>query len=362
MPHVGTFRRFESESVANLPLSRHSVYLRARRGAECAFGSPSVCAPLMFFVIRRTMLAQPLHIVEPKSSTLAIHLGKRPSPIARLEENPWESVFFGRMQGMASIDFEALPGGDARVLGQVVASLGSAADRLGYALTELRIDARNTVALCLLEDAGFRVVESRVGFKRLVEKASVRDHVCPSGLVRWRCDSDREALLELTRDGFVRNDAFQSRFKNPRYFSPEQTERYYSAWVTHHLDANRYHWAVLDVAGRVVGYHLYSRIGVRACGTSRYRGMLSSVAAGSRGANTLAALRSFAFKNVPEDRYYWETFSQLSNFPTITSVMHHGMRLASVEHILYRERPTRCAAVAFADRAVSYPLPDQPIR
>jgi hypothetical protein len=307
------------------------------------------------------MLTQALRIVEPESSALAIHLGERPSPIARLQENSWESAFFGRMQGMASIDFEALPGGDSRVLMQVIASLGSAADRLGYALTELRIDARNPAALSLLEDAGFRLVESRVGFKRLVEKASVRDHVCPSGLVRWRCDSDREALLELTRDGFVRNDAFQSRFKHPRYFSPEQTERYYSSWVTHHLDANRYHWAVLDVGGRVVGYHFYSRIGVRACGTPRYRGMLASVAAGSRGVNALMTLRSFVFRNVPEDRYYWETFSQLSNFPTITSVIHDGMRLASVDHILYRERPTRCAAVAFADRAVSYPLPGQPI-
>lgn len=280
-----------------------------------------------------------LRIVEPACGGLEIHLGQSPSPIARIEENTWESSFFGRRQAKASIDFEAVPADGTSILKQVVASLGSEADRLRYALTEIRIDARNLGSFAMLQDAGFRLVESRVGFQRRVERASVRKFSYPGGRIRLGTQADHETLLKLTRDGFACNDAFYSRFKNPSYFSQEQTERYYSAWVTHHLEVDDYYWAVLDVADRTVGYMLYTKIGAHESGAPRYSGVLSTVAPGSRGGNALTAIRSFIFNRIPEDLFYWESFSQLSNLSAITSQMHDGMRLSSVEHILYREGP-----------------------
>ena len=283
----------------------------------------------------------PLRIVEPEDGRLSLHLGESVSPIAQLQRNTWESSFFARQQARASIDFEALPDGGNGVLERAVGSLVSEADRQGYILSEIRLDARKIAALSMLQDAGFRLVESRVRLTRQVEKASVHESSPAAGHVRWASEADHDTLIELTVDGFARNDAFYSRFKNPSYYSPEQAERYYSAWASHHLEGDDYRWAVLDVDGRARGYLLYSRDGVHQSGAPRYRGMLAAVAAGFRGVNALMALRAFIYRSIPDDPFYWDAFSQLSNLSLITSMVRSGNRLESIEHILYRRTPLR---------------------
>jgi hypothetical protein len=281
-------------------------------------------------------VASPLRVIEQPRG-VAIHLGESPDPLAQLEENQWESRFFARRQALASIDSEALSQDGDGLLEDLLASLGSAADELGYDLTELRIDIRNSTALPRVEEAGFRLVESRVTLTRLVEKASVEELPFPGGRVRRAHPTDMQAMAELTSSSLVHEPGFHSRFKNPSYFAPRDAERYYAAWVDNFVDNPDFDGAVIEVEERVAGFQLYARVEPYQ-GETRYRGVLSIIAADFRGSNGLAVLHSFIYRNLPEDRFYWEGLTQLTNFSAITSRLRSGGHIVRIEHIFYRRR------------------------
>jgi hypothetical protein len=144
-------------------------------------------------------------------------------------------------------------------------------------------------------------------------------------------------MHELARASLFKQAGFHSRFKNTSYFSLEDTDRYFSTWVDNFTESAGFDCAVIDVEDRVVGYLLYSRAEPHD-GPVRYKGVLSSVAAEFRGENGLKALSSFVLRNVPEDRFYWEANTQLTNFAAITARIRGGSRIESIEHILYRRR------------------------
>ncbi len=146
-----------------------------------------------------------------------------------------------------------------------------------------------------------------------------------------------KAMVELARASLSNQGGFHSRFKNPNYFSPEDADRYFSTWVRNFIETDGFNCAVIDVEDRVVGYLLYSRVEPYN-GEARYRSALSAVAAEFRGRKGLTALFSFVARNLPEDRYYWEVLTQLTNFAVITFRIHAGFRIGSLEHILYRGR------------------------
>jgi hypothetical protein len=189
----------------------------------------------------------------------------------------------------------------------------------------------------LLEEAGFRLVESRVILTRLVEKANVEDRPFPGGTVRWARRSDMKAMHELARANLFNGELFRSRFKNPAYFSPEDADRYFSTWIDNFTESEGFDCAVIEVGDRVVGYQLYSRAEPYA-GETRYLGTVSAIAAEFRGTSGLPALHSFIFRNLPEDRFYFEGRTQLTNFAVLTARLRNAGRIESVEHIFYRRR------------------------
>jgi hypothetical protein len=279
-------------------------------------------------------MSEPIVTVGPDRGVVRFQARDSRLRLAQLGPNDWESEFFARRQATVSIDFESLSDSNGP-LSELLAFVAASSDRLGYDLTELRVGARRFASIPEIESAGFRLVEIRLEMLRLIEKGSEADRPLARGELRWASERDLPSILDLNQACFVDNDAFYSRFKNPTYHSVADTERYYSTWVTNHFGVEGTGCVVVDLGGELAGYTLSEPRGSRR-GNAVYGAMIGGVSAAHRGLNTGRAMNSFLFRSFPEERFYWHTVTQLSNFAMLTHHLQIGAHIESADCIFYR--------------------------
>jgi hypothetical protein len=245
----------------------------------------------------------------------------------------WESEFFGRSMRRVDLVAPVHAASMAEWLGGVDATLAEH-DGLGVAITQMNLDFESFQLLCLLERRGFRSVDTRAAFVTLISPERTPDRTPPFGAVEDLGSAHLDEVLALVRTGFSRNSRFQSRFKNPDWFTQADADRYFEAWIRNTVDAPGALGAVWIHEGQTLGFFLYQRLEDRG-GIPQYKGILAAVRPEHQGNSAHLFLQSYLYTRMP-DRVWLDNTTQLTNTAAIRNHMESGKRLDALSIILYR--------------------------
>ena len=145
-------------------------------------------------------------------------------------------------------------------------------------------------------------------------------------------------MLALVHEGLTVNPAFYSRYKDPAYFTPEETARWFVAWVENGLadpDTLTAVWRVEDGPAAFFGY---ARQGERE-GLPFYWSTLAVTAPQRRGHRAHIFLQTTLFDALPVDEFWVRAATQLTNGPIIRNNLALGRRLDRIELIFFRRGP-----------------------
>jgi hypothetical protein len=255
----------------------------------------------------------------------------------RVELKEWDSAFFDRPIGTLTWSGGPLLNQTRSADRAALRELCVSVDEAGYRLVECQVNVSEFAAAGCVESAGFRLVDSRLRFLTRWRPAET-DPVDPSwGRIRAATVEDRERIIELTHEGFTYNDGFDSRFKNPEYFSIEETRRYYEAWIDSTAYADDAVTAVFEVEGEVVGYYIYQVRGTHE-GLPVVKAVLTTVARAQRGAGAHLAMQSFLYRRLGLVECYLDNVTQLGNVAVIRNHMRSGKRYEQTALTFYRSR------------------------
>lgn len=254
-----------------------------------------------------------------------------------LIELAWETEFFGRRFGRLEIEAEGIHDVEATALDRALKDTLSFGDQNGFEVIELRLDISWLDRICLLEDHGFRLVDTSIRFITSRNRTEAETLPMSTDQVCFASEEMKEEILDLTRRSFTNNPSFRSRFNNERFFSRSDTERYYAAWIERYMGDENTLFAVMRDKGKIVGYLIYTETGVHR-GKPLYKGALMAVASEYRGRRVYFALRSFVYKHFPEDEVYLDASTQLSNLSAIRNLIKSQQVLDSIQLVFYRRR------------------------
>lgn len=263
----------------------------------------------------------------------ATAIGPGGATVATLEPNDWETEFFGWPIGRLVVALEEasrLPTGEWP---RAVGLLAIAAD--AFRLTQTHLDVRHLRLAPALEEAGFRLVDTRISFVTRLDRRALRRFRPSTGRVRLAVQGDLPRLLALTRARLTDNTDFHSRYKDPTYFTPEEAARWFDAWVKNNLGDPRGHIAVWEVEGGVVGFFGYQQRGERE-GLPLYKSTLAAVEEARRGQKAHLFLQTSLFDEMPADEFWVENTTQLTNSPIIHNSILLGRRIDRVELTFFR--------------------------
>ena len=257
--------------------------------------------------------------------------------IASLALNEWETRFFGRRIGALAMAVEAaagLPPGEWQKAVSLIAAAANA-----YTLVQLHLDVRGLGLAPALEDAGFRLVDTRVTFVTRVDRRRVTRYQPVEGEIRLGKPADLPDLLALAHQGLTHNPRFRSRFKDPAFFTAQDSERWFAAWVENDLADPMSLVAVWSVEDRIVGFFGHAPRGERE-GLPVYRGTLVAIEPRWRGKGGHLAMQTYLCDQMPSEQFWVEDITQLANAPSFYNYIMSGRRLDRIELTFFRTHPT----------------------
>jgi hypothetical protein len=260
-------------------------------------------------------------------------LGPSGVTIATLEPNQWETRFFGRRMGCLALAAEAAAALEPPAWQQAVSLIAAESD--AYDLVQIHLDVRPLALAPALEDVGFRLVDTRISFLTRLDSSSVARYEPPVGVVRPARPGDLADLLVLTHRRLTHNPGFHSRYKTPAFFTPEETARWFTAWVENDLADPRSRMAVWVVDGRPVGFFGYQRQDDRE-GLPFYKSTVAAVDEDRGGQNAHMFLQTILFDGMPAGELWVENTTQLTNSPIIHNNLLLGRRLDRIELTFFR--------------------------
>jgi len=256
-----------------------------------------------------------------------------------LKIKEWETKFFNRVFGSLTIHPRFYTHEEPQVLRSALDSVLSKADE-EYDLIESHCHMSGMRIIAIIEDKGFRLVDSKITFITFMDKSDLEDYSFNSGDVSLATLDDLSDVLRLTHESLTNNPLFFSRFKDPAHFSAEETKRYYSAWIENHFHDPKSLAAISKKNGKAIGFFIYKRTGLYE-GKQLYKGILSAVAPDYRGQRLHFVMQSFLHNHFPEEQFYVDNTTQLANLPTIRSHIRSGKQLSRIEMTFYRRNPSR---------------------
>lgn len=257
--------------------------------------------------------------------------------VASLSEKEWDSEFFGRRIASLSLDHGELPRLAPDALRPALGSLVAWADGHDFELVETQLDVLGVSLVPLLEELGFRLVDTKITFLSRLSKAQIPEYPSVPGRISFAQRSHLESILELTHDGFSNNPEFVSRYHNPAYFSAEETRRYFTAWIKNHLGREGAYFVVWELQGKVVGYYIYRRDGDHE-GVPKYKGILCTIAPEARGMKGHLAMQSFLYSYIPDDPFWVDNTTQLNNYAVIKNHVFSQKSFERMVLIFFRRR------------------------
>jgi hypothetical protein len=186
-----------------------------------------------------------------------------------------------------------------------------------------------------LEDAGFRLVDSKMSF---ISKLSISDVVpkpVPFGRLRQVRKEDLPCVSELTVRHLVDNPVVYSRFKNPDLYSREESIRYYDAWNLRAFREQPELFVVWEVEGEVGAYFNYMRFDHPQF-KPYFKGILTVVDPRYRGRNAQNIMQSFLFEKFQEPEWWIDNTTQISNTAVIKNHIKAGKAFHGSELIFFR--------------------------
>ncbi len=272
------------------------------------------------------------------SNIFSIPLSDNDRDFVSLQIKEWETKFFRKKFGLVTIHHEKLGQLEPEDIYKPLDSLLSHADKKQFSLLELPLNILGIKLCPVLEERGFRLVDTKITFFTLMNKDQIEDHPTNLGEICFATEDMMGKIVNLTHQAFSHNTAFFSRFKSEAYFSKEETERYYSAWIKNHLGKRNILFAVIQNKEDIIGYLIYKRVGQYE-ERPVYKGVLVAVDQKYRGKKLHLALQSFVYRYFPEDAFYLETTTQLGNLSTIKNYIKSKKIPEHIELIFYR-RPS----------------------
>ncbi|MFH1331523.1 MAG: hypothetical protein ABIJ48_12875 [Actinomycetota bacterium] len=258
--------------------------------------------------------------------------------VAAVRPNDWETRFFGRRFGLLETEAALLASLPFDAREHAVALAASAADEDGYHLLQAQADVRSLEVAAALEVAGFRLVDTRVEFLTRLDRRLAPRHDPPFGVAGPAGPQDRDALLALVQEGLTTNPAFRSRYKDPAFFTPEETSRWFAAWVDGDLADPKTLSAVWRVEEGPAAFFGYARRGERE-GLPLYKSTLAVVARSRQGHKAHIFLQTALFDAMPADEFWVRGATQLTNGPVIRNNIALGRRLDRIELTFFRRGP-----------------------
>ena len=255
--------------------------------------------------------------------------------IASLKIKEWETNFFSRKFGILNIDYLFLTKLSIEEIHYTLDSLLSLADKTEFKLVEIQLNVSGIELVPLLEEKGFRLVDTRATFLTLIEKNSFKTLSLDVGKISFATKSDLKEILLLTHKCFTDNPAFFSRFKNTRYFSQEETTRYYTAWIDNHIGNKTSFFGVLKRDKKIIGYSIIKDVGYKDR-EKKYKAILSAIDPDYKGQNLYLLFQSSLCNYLPENRFYLDNTTQLTNMKVIQSHVKSKKRLNNIDLIFYR--------------------------
>jgi len=250
----------------------------------------------------------------------------------------WESEFFGRTFG--SLAWTHAPGPPAS-LPEAADALGRVcreADAAAFAVVECHLDVNELAMAAALETVGFKLVDSRIRFVTRFTVADIPDTTPTRGVIVDAMPEHRDRIVELTHAGFTDNGHLVSRFKNPEYFSRDESRRYFEAWIDNTVFDTRSASAVFLVDDDVVGYYIYQARDSRE-GIPVVKGILTAVEPEHRGANAQLAMQAHLYRKFGFDEWFLDNTTQLTNAPVIRNHIRSAKRLEEIVLTFYRKPP-----------------------
>lgn len=255
--------------------------------------------------------------------------------LASLRLSEWESDFFGRQMGGLSLDFAKLSQDDDGALVRALELVTDRADELGFAQVQIHIDVTALPFVPTLEAAGFRLVDTRATFFSRVRPKEIAQLSPPFGTLEIAAPNDLEEIKALTSECFVHNPAFISRYKLRAWFTTDDTERWYAAWIENHFGDPSSLFGVWRVEEQLAGYYFYTRKGERE-GLPFFKGMLTAVTKRFRGHRAHLFLQTFLYDQIGSDELWLDNTTQLTNIPSLHNHMTSSKKLQRIELTFFR--------------------------
>jgi hypothetical protein len=259
--------------------------------------------------------------------------------VAAVRPNDWETRFFGRRFGLLETQAALLASLPVEARERAVALAAAAADEDGYHLLQAQIDVRSLEVAAALEATGFRLVDTRVKFLTRVDRRRAPRHDPPLGVAGLARAEDRDALLALAQEGLTANPGFHSRYKDRAYFTPEETSRWFTAWVENDLADPETLLAVWRVEEGPVAFFGYAHRGQRE-ELPLYQSTLAVAAPHRQGHKAHIFLQTTLFDAMPADEFWVWGATQLTNGPVIRNNVALGRRLERIQLVFFRRGPT----------------------
>ena len=263
-------------------------------------------------------------------------------PLLAVYPKSWDSAFFKKKFGAVQLedpdnlnrltDFQV-----AVALERLTASV----DENHYDIIELTIDIDQTRLIPLFEDVGFRLVDSRITFITPINRKAFPPEPLPAGTIKYASWDDLEAIVTLTYESFVDNDQFFSRFKNRRYFTEDETRRYYREWIANHIGDADTHFIVVKDNDRLYAYYIYKKTRFLE-EKPVYKAILTAVDPAFRGNRFHMRMQAYLIQQFPEEAFFLDNTSQLTNISIIRSYIRSQKQLNSIALTFYREKNPEC--------------------
>jgi hypothetical protein len=243
-----------------------------------------------------------------------------------LQKN-WDSNFFHRRFFEINVR-QVLTSADIESINAEIQALGG-----GEATIELRLTSENFDVISEFEEMGFRFVDSRLEFS--TETIRPENPVdAPVGLFRQYKTEDWPFLESLTIRSFVDNPHFKSRYKNPTYFTREESIRYYLQWHRWVLDSPDGMFCSWEVDDNFVGFYSILRKGI-AHNLPHYKVALAAVEHEYRSLNGQNLMQFYLFANAKDEKWITINSPALTNLSGLKNNIRAQKKLSHVEAFLF---------------------------
>lgn len=256
----------------------------------------------------------------------------------------WESNFFGFNFATLNVDagidinhfFE-----DYEKYKSELSQLLANADK-DFELLEAIVDTRISFVMPLLEDLGFRFVDSKISFLTPFEKSNIQGQIFEVQnskiKIREKVEADYKAISDLSINFMVHDKLFVSKYKNKLFFAPDLAEKYFREWIKNTFKSEN---AIISVAvnelDEVIGFFIYEKKGTHK-DIPVYKGILTVVNPAYRGSDTHLSLQSFIFNKIADEKFYIDNTTQVTNVPIIRNHIKSDRYLNNISFILLRKK------------------------